>query len=232
LGDAGEVGEVAQPDACPFLVAGGPALDARDRQAGGVLPHVEQVSPAQNDRRADASGEREPPGRSRFRFGDPGARRGLVDLEIIGAADVLAVRREQRDPPQRPAEGLADGQQRDEGRPRAGEGEDAAPGDRGLGGCHGDQVSGLRRLGACPGQVCAQFRDEAAAAQRLDHRGQLYCRVDDEAGDEYPRAVEVQRVEGSGELVPRLDVQDPGRELEDGPADEQQQRQPFEGVRG
>ena len=52
-----------------------------------------------------------------------------------------------------------------------------------------------------------------------------------EAGHEDPRAVKVQRVEGAGKLVPLLDVEDPGDELEDRAADEQQQRQPFQCVR-
>jgi hypothetical protein len=80
-----------------------------------VLLHAEQVGHAEHDGRLDTSGKRESPGRSRLRFRDPGAHRGLVDLEVIRPADILAVRREQRDPPQRPAEGLAHGQQRDEG---------------------------------------------------------------------------------------------------------------------
>ena len=41
----------------------------------------------------------------------------------------------------------------------------------------------------------------------------------------------MQRVEGAGELVPLLDVEDPGDELENRAADEQQQRQPFQRVR-
>ena len=56
--------------------------------------------------------------------------------------------------------------------------------------------------------------------------------MDDEARGEHPGAVEVQRVEGPGELVPGLNVQDPGGELEHRPADEQEQRQPFQGVSG
>ena len=53
-----------------------------------------------------------------------------------------------------------------------------------------------------------------------------------EAGHEDPGPVVVQRVEGAGERVPLLDVEDPGDELEHHPADEQQQRQPFQRVRG
>ena len=102
----------------------------------------------------------------------------------------------------------------------------------GCGGRHGGQVPGVRRLRAGAGEVRAQLPPEAAAAQRPDHGRQLERHVDDEARDEHPGAVEVQRVEGTGELVPRLDVQDPGRELEHRPADEQEQRQPFQGVRG
>jgi hypothetical protein len=89
-----------------------------------VLRQAEQVGPAQHDRsaaRLAVASEREPPAVSGLGLADPGAGRGLVDLEIVGGAHVLAVRREQRGPPQRTAHRLADGQQPDEGRARAGE---------------------------------------------------------------------------------------------------------------
>ena len=55
--------------------------------------------------------------------------------------------------------------------------------------------------------------------------------MDHEAGHEHPRAVEVQDVERAGELVPLLDIEDSGDELEHRAADEQQQRQPLQRVR-
>src|SRR5215472_2951728 len=87
-GNAGEPGEVAQPDPGPGLVICGPALDARDRQAGGVLLHAEQVGPAQNNGRAAdlaVAAEPEPPGLSRLGRTDPGACRSPIDLEVARA---------------------------------------------------------------------------------------------------------------------------------------------------
>ena len=91
--------------------------------------------------------------------------------------------------------------------------------------------AGVRRFRLRPGGVDAQLPDQAAGPQRPDHGPALEAHVDHEAGHEDPRAVEVQRVEGAGELVPLLDVEDPGDELEARAADEQQQRQPFQRVR-
>ena len=81
------------------------------------------------------------------------------------------------------------------------------------------------------GGIDAQFPHQPAGPQRPDHGPALEAHVHHEAGHEYPGTVVVQRVEGAGELVPLLDIEHPGDELEHRPADEQQQRQPFQRVR-
>ena len=54
----------------------------------------------------------------------------------------------------------------------------------------------------------------------------------DERAEEHPRADVVGGVEAEAEHVVVLDVQQPGDDLEEDPADEQQQRQAFERLRG
>ena len=71
---------------------------------------------------------------------------------------------------------------------------------------------------------------EASGAQRPPHPPELERGVHDEAGDEGPRPVEVPVVEGELERVVVVDVEDPGRELEHGAADEEEQAEPLEQV--
>lgn len=52
----------------------------------------------------------------------------------------------------------------------------------------------------------------------------------EERGEEHPCPVEVQRVEGAREQVLQLDVEQPGEELEQRPAHQQQQRDPLQRV--
>ncbi|GFN05214.1 hypothetical protein Smic_37700 [Streptomyces microflavus] len=59
---------------------------------------------------------------------------------------------------------------------------------------------------------------------------QLQRHMGDESGEEDPRPVEVQGVEGPREEVVQLDVEQPGEELEQRPAHEEQQRDPLQGV--
>src|SRR5690242_2138209 len=100
MADPGQPGEIAQPHSGPGLVAGGPALDAGDRQVRRVLLHGEQVGPAQADGRGTrwpGVTEGEPPGGAGLLRLDADLGRGLVDLEAVGAVtEILPVRREQR----------------------------------------------------------------------------------------------------------------------------------------
>lgn len=91
----------------------------------------------------------------------------------------------------------------------------------------GDQpglVTGLSD-GVCP--IGAQHRAQRAGPQRADHGRQLHRDVYDEAGDEHPCAPIVGSVEAEPKDVVVLDVQDPGRDLEEDATDERQQRDPL-----
>ena len=195
-------GEVAQPDAGPGLVVGGPALDAGDRQAGGVLLHAEQVGPASVStvawRRPAVAGSvsrQASPGSA----ADPGARRGLVDLEVVGAG------------PGRPGRAARAARSGAAARPATGPPTAARPAPRPrrrTPACRAGRWSARRapwltRYPASGGSGRVLARLVRSSPQKLRLRsaltmaGSLIATCMTKPRDEHPGAVEVQRVEGA-----------------------------------
>ncbi|MEV5302744.1 hypothetical protein [Amycolatopsis methanolica] len=98
---------------------------------------------------------------------------------------------------------------------------------RGVG---GDEPGVVGRLGHGVFARGGQFAAQGAGPQRAHHGGEFERDVRDERGEEDPRADVVPGVEAEPEDVVVLDVEDPGGELEQGAADQEEQRDPFQRV--